>query len=261
MWNDFNLEQLNHFFGITLDLEIPAEQMARAPRTESLPADFTVNDARDVRQMVEWNRRLMQPTLGYAKTFFGLHPGVALQQRPMSPDRPEYVNFGGGGRPVMVHHQVMLDTPLTPNLVVGLARKSTHFKGRQVIEDPATVSEEGRWPLRQLANLCDKSKTRYGYLITDEDLTVCCFHEIEPAVWGVQLLAIPWTLYGPEQLTSDLALWWLSMIALCGPGNRATTLPGVNIFNPPYFDPIFPPLPPHNEGNDPVAAGAQPPQF
>lgn len=47
-----------------------------------------------------------------------------------------------------------------------MAQLATHL-------DKGTI--ELLWPLRQLANLCDKTGTRYGYLQTEEEMMVCCF--------------------------------------------------------------------------------------
>lgn len=45
------------------------------------------------------------------------------------------------------------------------------------MDRPEAAGKESLWPLRQLANLCDMAKTRYGYIVTDQDLVACCFHK------------------------------------------------------------------------------------
>lgn len=61
------------------------------------------------------------------------------------------------------------------------------------------------WPVRQLANICRESRTRYGYIQTEEEMVVCCFSEITED-WKAAVMAIPWSRYGPDTLTTDLAL-------------------------------------------------------
>ncbi|KAI0386001.1 hypothetical protein F5Y04DRAFT_161362 [Hypomontagnella monticulosa] len=61
--------------------------------------------------------------------------------------------------------------------------------------------------------MCNIANTRYWYIVTDQDLVACCFYK-EAAGQRVKIMPIPWMLHGEEQLTTDLALWWLCMMAL-----------------------------------------------
>ncbi|KAK0738491.1 hypothetical protein B0T18DRAFT_247810 [Schizothecium vesticola] len=102
---------------------------------------------------------------------------------------------------------------------MGLSRPSISFQGRSLVNCPTAVTKEGLWPMRQLANLCHMAKTRYGYIMTDEDLVVCRFYYPEDGMnqvnrLKVEIMAVPWTVHGEAQLTTDLALWWLCMLAL-----------------------------------------------
>jgi hypothetical protein len=120
-------------------------------------------------------------------------------------------------------------------LVVGLSRTSTKWKSVSVVRQSSVKRAEASWPLRQLANLCRVAETRYGYIQTDEELVVCCFGatpmigERREKVWNnwtVDVMPVPWNTevsdgHGPRILTTDLALWWLCMLALCD-GNRET---------------------------------------
>ncbi|KAK3905806.1 hypothetical protein C8A05DRAFT_12427 [Staphylotrichum tortipilum] len=70
-------------------------------------------------------------------------------------------------------------------------------------------------PLRQLASLCRKAKTPYGYIQTNEDLAVCHFSMADGQERvSVKIMVVEWSNYGTEELTTDLALWWLSMMAI-----------------------------------------------
>jgi hypothetical protein len=136
---------------------------------------------------------------------------------------------------VRVDHRVALDDFPLPNLVIGLGRPSSKFQGRRLVDRPEAAGKESFWPLRQLANLCDMAKTRYGYIMTDQDLVACCFQKTaaktgQPAAarstaaaadWKVALMPVPWTRHGETQLRTDIALWWLCMLALSAPQHRA----------------------------------------
>lgn len=140
---------------------------------------------------------------------------------------------------------------------MGLARTSQKWRSVSLVRGTATGIEEKRWPIRQLANLCARSETRYGYIQTDDELVVCCFGAKAPVAgggaavgparadvdgadffggsqkkddddewtnWSVAIMAVPWSTelsagagYGGgarHVLTTELALWWLCMLAL-----------------------------------------------
>lgn len=78
------------------------------------------------------------------------------------------------------------------------------------LNDPAT---ELVWPLGQLANIRKVAQTRHGYIQTDQEMVVCCFSE-GPEGWKVAIMPVPWSRHGVDVLTTDLALWWLCMLAM-----------------------------------------------
>lgn len=84
------------------------------------------------------------------------------------------------------------------------------------------VRSASLWPLRQLAELCKKSQTRYGYIQTDEEVVVCCFSKsiVDPGKLCVSVMPVPWARHGVHLLTVDLALWWLCMLAMSGEGRE-----------------------------------------
>lgn len=129
-------------------------------------------------------------------------------------------------------------------LVVGLVRPSTVFEVHLLLRasqenelKPAStdqsrrigpIEKEGLLLLRQLAYHCAKKKTRYGYIMTEKALTACRFSrmasptaaraaELEIEKWKdveVEVARVPWGSWGKKHLTTDLALWWLCMMAL-----------------------------------------------
>ncbi len=63
------------------------------------------------------------------------------------------------------------------NLVVGLGRVSTKWSGRGLLArlDNREFFWPVRQPVRQLAHLCKITKTRYGYIQTNEELVALEF--------------------------------------------------------------------------------------
>lgn len=160
-----------------------------------------------------------------------MEDGVVLKRTftaPETPARPlTYPNKKKGSR-VRLNHLIEIDDFRFSTLVVGLARPSISFSARKLING-GNITEENLKPMRQLAHLCCISQTRYGYILTDEDLVACRFSASDPntsaSVWEAEIMPIPWSKNGPTQLTTDLALWWLCMLALSGPHNRVVTRP------------------------------------
>jgi hypothetical protein len=179
LWDDFNLETLNESYGHILDLEIPAEKLAEVTRAEYALEGIEITKPADILHLVGWNDRLLRPTLAFAKQHFNLHAGVHLQHNVSAANNSSFARISAGRHPVRVDHRISLDEFPLPNLVIGLGRPSSKFQGRRVADRPEAAGKEGLWPLRQLANLCDMAKTRYGYIVTDQDLVACCFHKTE----------------------------------------------------------------------------------
>lgn len=219
VWDDFNLDNLNESYGHILDLDVPEQRLA-APKPGQVLAAIEIAKPDDIRHLIRWNDKVIGPTLDFAREHLNLHDGVFLRHKISAPDNSAFARINDGRRPVRVDHFIALDEYPLSNLVIGLGRPSSKFQGRKLADHPGNASKENFWPLRQLANLCDIAKTRYGYILTDEDLVACCFSRNAPNSWKVALMPIPWSRYGENQLTTDLALWWLSMLAMSAPQHR-----------------------------------------
>ncbi len=234
LWEQFNLDTLNESYGHVLDRQVPAERLAGMPRVEHVLAGTEVTKPQDILHMVGWNDRLLRPTLAFAKEHLDLSPGVHLLHEVAAPGKPSYMRLNSA-KPVLAHHLIALDEFPLPNLVIGLSRPSRMFPGRQLIRDVQGSHKEIIWPLQQLANLCRMAGTRYGYIMTDQDLVACRFHQLgvnggldavgpdEDIIvmkWGVEMMPVPWTRHGETQLTTDLALWWLCMLAMSASPHR-----------------------------------------
>ncbi|KJK76570.1 hypothetical protein H634G_08158 [Metarhizium anisopliae BRIP 53293] len=222
IWDEFNLKTLNESYGHLLDVAVPDTLLA-SPQADEVLAGLVVHTAEDINHLISWNYGLMEPTLRFAKSRLGLHPGLALYQKYSTPDKSLMVSLPGAAGRLTVNHIVALDDFPGGHLVVGLGRMSSKWSGRTVVHQlnsSTSVKKELIWPLRQLGNICKAAQTRYGYIQTDEELVVCCFSKIAQDEWKVALMPVPWTRSGADVLTTDLALWWLCMLAMSAQCHR-----------------------------------------
>ncbi|KAI5925862.1 hypothetical protein F4810DRAFT_658581 [Camillea tinctor] len=226
-WDAFNLHNLNASYGHILDRLIPESQLD-VPKPSSVFSPVQeIAKPHDINHLIKWSDGVLGPTFEFARKILELQPGTAVKRDFMQPeqtyDRPGLSNETKTGR-IKVDHTIQLDDLEMPMLVMGLGRTSRQFPGRHLVQH----YREGAYrPLRQLANLCAHSNTRYGYILTDEDFVACCFSTKDPSNkdsgWTVAVKAVPWTKAGETQLTTDLALWWLCMLAVSDPRNRRLT--------------------------------------
>ncbi|KAI6084608.1 hypothetical protein F4821DRAFT_279999 [Hypoxylon rubiginosum] len=218
LWTDFNLNNLNESYGHVLDLQIPDD--LSTPKPDQTFAALEVTSPIDINHLIKWNDEMINPTVDFARKYLNLHNGVFLSTRVEAPDKSTLARIKVGRAPVKLDHLIALDEYPSTNLVVGLGRPTSKFHARELADEPAKTSAERFWPMRQLANLCEVAKTRYGYIQTNEDFLACCFSRNGPKSWKVAVMPIPWSRYGENQLTTDLALWWLSMLAMSSRQNR-----------------------------------------
>jgi len=210
------LDNLNDSYGHVLDLAIPHETL----RPDQVLADVAIDGPNSIKHLIGWNEGLMKPTLQFAKSRLELHPGVVLRHNYSTADKSNFASIPNGPRKLIVDHIIALDDFPGPNLVVGLGRPSSKWSGRKLANQLDNASMELLWPLRQLANICRIAQTRYGYIQTDEELVTCCFSKAAEK-WKVAIMPIPWSRYGVDVLTTDLALWWLCMLAMSARHHRA----------------------------------------
>lgn len=227
-WEEFTIANLNASYGDILDQHIPGGLDVADP-TEL--ATMEIKSPQHINHLIKWSDGVLGPTLECARRKKSLQPGTILKRDLASPEnsavRPGLLNRNNKGR-TPADHLIELDQWNLSTLVVGLGRPSKSFPGRH-LANGGIGHKEAVWPLRQLANLCYHSKTRFGYILTDTDLVVCCFsaEDLESTApkWSVAIMPVAWTKAGEAQLTTDLALWWLCMLAISGPHNRRLTKP------------------------------------
>lgn len=222
IWDDFHLANLNESYGHILDCPVPVHQL-QVPRPDQALKGVTIENPDSVKHLIVWNDGMMRPTLEFAKRHLGLCPGIALRHRVFDADKNTIARIPHEPRLAVDHVADLDDFPL-PTLVVGLARPSVKWSGMKLAYQLHNTSGSALWPLRQLANLCRATQTRYGYIQTDKEMVVCCFRKDgseHDERWKATIMPVPWSRHGPDTLTTDLALWWLCMLAMSAPHNRA----------------------------------------
>lgn len=73
-------------------------------------------------------------------------------------------------------------------------------------------------PFRQVATYCRVGRTRYGYVMSDQELLAvrvwCSKDQAGDDVWGIEVShPIPWDA-SSRSLTVNLAIWWLGVMAM-----------------------------------------------
>jgi len=117
------------------------------------------------------------------------------------------------------------------NIVPGDTKLSYKWKSKEIV--PGIIHEAESiprwlWPIMQVFTYCHKSGSRYGYIITDKELVVLRVRAAEgPQSFesgkaiadhgSVEFAVVDYkstTLEGSEpQLTINMALWWLHLLA------------------------------------------------
>lgn len=224
VWDEFTLENLNASYGHLLDAEVPEHELV-APQFNLGPdaAQFTKPD--QIMQLLKLSDEVLEPALQHARERLQIENGTSVLHRLKLDGHQPGIRSTNKNSRIRSDHLIELDDYSLPTLVWGLGRPCRMFPARTLVGNAS--SDEDKWPLRQLANLCFHSRTRYGYILTEEDLLTCCFTAEDPeereSGWSAAIMPVPWTKTGEGQLTTDLALWWLCMLAISGRHNRVLT--------------------------------------
>ena len=193
--------------------------------------------------MVLYNSLVLKDTLGPA---LSIRPENSFHQEYSSPHTNVSWSeaVGGGGHAAADHIVQIIDgSKDKTRLVIGLRRPASKWTGKKLMDQVSgdkTMRATLRWPIRQLAQACKLAKARYGYIQTEEDLTVVEFSETS-GPWNAKAMAIPWTNSGRNVLTTELALWFLCALALKDhPTLTNTTVPNLeddfaNLIDPNNF--------------------------
>ncbi|KAI1387200.1 uncharacterized protein F4822DRAFT_443998 [Hypoxylon trugodes] len=242
LWHGFDLNSLNNKYADMLDEPVQEETVATSPRASQMLTGLIIDQTKDVRYLLGWNKALMGFAVNLVKSKFSHADGFTIIH--VCTDANEAAALRVGER-FHVDHLIALDKIPSQALVVGLGKSSAIISLKKFVCNGQLVLSNKRhyWVLRQLANVCKAARTPYGYIQTDTELIVCRFRtKLEPNLYSVNAMPVPWSSHGPKVLTTDLALWWLCTKALSPPddiptegtaasGSRMTPIPE-NSFQP-----------------------------
>jgi hypothetical protein len=165
--------------------------------------------------------------LGIRPPFVGLAPGGNAKRT--SRNKPDWA----GIRTTLPHN-----SKRTLNIIPGDTKVSYKWRSTQIVPkiiDKNDLTQNWLWPLRQIFTYCLDSNTRYGYIISDEEVVafrVRVPHERIETKRGHKVVrskdrgTIEYApVYSTTQeaggeniLTMNMAIWWLHLLAA---NNRA----------------------------------------
>lgn len=231
-WTEFSIQTLNDSYGHVLDTELPSDVVDTLVSPVVLDG-ITVEDDGGPQRLIGWDDMTVIPLVKWAKLHLGLQEGTALYHQFTRADQTVVVKLPHATTNATIDHAILLQNIQRHALVVGLGRTSTKWTSLPIICVHTRLKAETMWPLRQLANLCITAGTRYGYIQTDAELVVCCVTSLpemngagsqhatseDPPTHKVAVQSVPWNTEvsngsGHNVLTTELALWWLCMLAL-----------------------------------------------
>ncbi|KAK8914726.1 hypothetical protein VCV18_011044 [Metarhizium anisopliae] len=218
VWHDFTLESLNEAYGHVLDTDVSQLGLA-TPQPKELEGLVTERD-KDIGHLIGWNDEMLQQTARYAKRQLEFCQSSNLTFSYSTPDDSFIARLPTVSTPILVDHVIGIDDPFQPVLVVGFGRTSKKWSCTKLLTQLQRPSQQLSWPIRQLANICQNAGTRYGYIQTEDELVACCFSIADGCSFKAEIMPIPWTKHGIHTLTTDLALWWLCMLAMAPDQSR-----------------------------------------
>ncbi|KAI1735543.1 hypothetical protein F4680DRAFT_452814 [Xylaria scruposa] len=206
-WEEFRIDRLVQQFGAVLNSKAPEASVLRQDQELS---DIHIRSPTDFARLVQWHDEIIKATLPFAMEKLNLLPGLGVATK-VDQDALIY----GDGVTTKADHVIMLDRAVPEYLVVGHIRPASMFNATRVFCAPRHINKQEIEALALLASSCKAAKTRYGYILTDRDLVVCRFFKGASERMKTALMRVPWSTSYPH-LTTQMALWWLCIIALSG---------------------------------------------
>lgn len=231
LWTDFtkeNLEKMNTKVDRILDKDL--DELWRQYAQQHEPMEFLMgrqaSKVDGLRVLTQYNALCMQTAVGF---FLGheMSPfkGCSLMTRNTEPNGSDTKLPPYSGKHMQspnCDHYVCVESAPPTVLMIGLVRESRQFCAMNYLRDAEPDLEDNKFcPVRQLAQLCRLARVRYGYVQTENELSVWCFSPSDKADhFNVAFNVIPWSAYGDEQLTTDMALFWICLMGMLYPGHR-----------------------------------------
>ncbi|KAJ9643810.1 hypothetical protein H2204_001955 [Knufia peltigerae] len=171
IWEDFTLAIIDRDFGFALD--DPFTIMNPRPAGFPLPVGHQINSLADLNALFKRNVDMLDETLVHARMILDLH-----FDKPCASDYATaqgYAKFLTIRSNMALQHAIWLEHQPILNILAGLGKTSKQWCGSALqknIRNNDEPSQSLLWPVRQLANICNKANTRFGYIQTDKELVV-----------------------------------------------------------------------------------------
>ncbi|EGX88245.1 hypothetical protein CCM_08288 [Cordyceps militaris CM01] len=192
-------------YGHILESEFPQE----IPDPQRFFYGVAIRREKDIKKVIHWDYTLLERALNPLKKPQDINTSYNLLHQCTN-------NDPGDHNLRTTHHVIRYNRHV---VMAGFGRSSVKFD-----DENGFALARHRSPIRQLANSCMSFRLRYGYILTDKAMVVCRFRKVglsknkdeklDPDQLMADIKRIPWSNKGEDELTTDLALWWLLMLAL-----------------------------------------------
>ncbi|KAF5008621.1 hypothetical protein FDECE_5111 [Fusarium decemcellulare] len=205
-WVDFNFENLMGAYGDILSKPVTAFNGLQTARFDLMQLD----DLKDFAVDYMFSRLREPLSIGVSEVWTRLVPDMSsfqpqLSLRPRSGDDPltSYL--------AVSYFDPRLATRI--NIAVGCAKLARQWHSGAL----STNMDIAFHPINQGIDYCQAAHTRYGFILTNEELVVIrvTYNAMGATkIPHAQYKAIPWPTSGEGVLTAHLALWCLVMMSM-----------------------------------------------
>ena len=246
-WNEFKYDTLQVIFGSTLEDDVSQHDLPDIGRLLplSLTPDhlYSISDEDSLNSVLAiWIQPIVCTALTVAQLEYQVKDRISMARGGQAYIR----NLEGKLKPDWAGIQEKASCVVSVkgkeqarcfNILPGDTKLSTKWKSEKFIHNEKKPNL--RMPIRQLMTYCEYAETRYGYLLSQEELVVFRFSQtlrktdkspggpssrkkrgpnqaievLDKVKRHVEFKAIPWYLSNKDGLTIKLALWWLHMMA------------------------------------------------
>src|SRR3569833_365935 len=222
-WTDFTYEAINAAYGNLLDEYVPDE--VEMPVLSLTPTEIISEEVIDTLGIV-WSCNVVRVPLKAAS------PKIMAQLKQDGPTDAQMVP-----KKTTFKHPAQAAISFNPDWSIKDRRRPTlhytmgdsklHYKWRsEWLASPGltdrTILTERAKPLAQMATYCRYAGTRYGFIITDDELVALRIRRLPDgpklekytAEAAVEYKSVKWAASGPRVLTVNLAIWALGMAGM-----------------------------------------------
>ncbi|KAK7416215.1 hypothetical protein QQZ08_012093 [Neonectria magnoliae] len=202
-WNDFTYENIAHAFGDILEIALDKED------TEERRDPVHVRRVPDVRALGPgYFFRILSRPIAEGSRVLGRRLGSPLPAVGTGEDQ----TVRSGQRTVRCGLAFFFDQPVQTYLVTSGIKVSNSWISNDLTNN--STDESVLAPMSQVATYARVCRTRYTFVLTDEEFVavrISCDHG---GVYKAEWKAISWNASGENTLTIGIAMWALVMMAL-----------------------------------------------